>query len=61
MNIYVGNISFQLSESDLEAAFAEYGQVDSARIITDRVSGRSKGLVLLKCQTRLKAKLLFKS
>ncbi|MDP6499879.1 MAG: RNA-binding protein [Candidatus Marinimicrobia bacterium] len=43
MNIYVGNISFQLSESDLEAAFAEYGQVDSARIITDRVSGRSKG------------------
>ncbi len=43
MNIYVGNISFQLSESGLEAAFAEYGQVDSARIITDRDSGRSKG------------------
>ncbi|MEA1882693.1 MAG: RNA-binding protein [Candidatus Marinimicrobia bacterium] len=43
MNIYVGNISFQLSESGLEAAFAEYGAVDSARIITDRATGRSKG------------------
>ncbi len=43
MNIYVGNISYQMSESDLEAAFAEYGAVDSARIITDRATGRSKG------------------
>ncbi|MBT3663808.1 MAG: RNA-binding protein [Candidatus Marinimicrobia bacterium] len=43
MNIYVGNISFQLDESSLEAAFAEYGTVDSARIITDRATGRSKG------------------
>jgi len=43
MNIYVGNISYQLDESGLEAAFAEYGEVDSARIISDRDSGRSKG------------------
>ena len=43
MNIYVGNISYQLNESGLEAAFAEYGEVDSARIISDRDSGRSKG------------------
>ena len=43
MNIYVGNISFQLDESSLEAAFEEYGTVDSARIITDRATGRSKG------------------
>ena len=43
MNIYVGNISFLLSESDLESAFAEHGAVDSARIISDRATGRSKG------------------
>lgn len=43
MNIYVGNISYQLDESGLEAAFAEYGEVDSVRIISDRDSGRSKG------------------
>ena len=43
MNIYVGNISYQLDESGLEAAFSEHGEVDSARIISDRASGRSKG------------------
>ena len=43
MNIYVGNISYQLDESGLESAFAEHGVVDSARIISDRDSGRSKG------------------
>ena len=43
MNIYVGNLSFQLSENDLNSAFEEYGQVDSAKIITDRETGRSKG------------------
>jgi len=43
MNIYVGNISWQLTEEDLSAAFAEYGTVDSAKIITDRETGRSKG------------------
>ena len=43
MNIYVGNISFQLEESGLEAAFGEFGTVDSARIFTDRATGRSKG------------------
>ena len=43
MNIYVGNLSFQLSEDDLNSACGEYGQVDSAKIITDRETGRSKG------------------
>jgi len=47
MNIYVGNISFQLSESGLEAAFSEFGTVDSARIITDRDTGRSKGFAFV--------------
>ena len=43
MNIYVGNVSWQLTEEDLSAKFAEFGAVDSAKIITDRETGRSKG------------------
>ncbi len=43
MNIYVGNLSYQMTEGDLEEAFAEFGSVTSARIITDRDTGRSKG------------------
>ncbi len=43
MNIYVGNLPYQTTESELESIFAEYGAVTSVRIITDRDSGRSKG------------------
>ena len=43
MNIYVGNLSFDETESSLKSSFAEYGEVSSARIITDRDSGRSRG------------------
>ena len=43
MNIYVGNLSFDETESSLEAAFAAHGAVTSARIITDRETGRSRG------------------
>ena len=41
--IYVGNLSFDTSESDLSTLFAEVGEVESARIITDRDTGRSRG------------------
>ncbi|HCC20970.1 MAG TPA: RNA-binding protein [Verrucomicrobiales bacterium] len=43
MNIYVGNLSWGLSDSDLEQVFAEYGPVKSAKIIQDRETGRSRG------------------
>ena len=43
MNIYVGNLSRQTTEDDLRQAFAEFGQVESANIITDRFSGESRG------------------
>ena len=43
MNIYVGNLSYDLSEGDLREAFEAFGEVDSAKIITDRDTGRSKG------------------
>ena len=41
--LYVGNLSFQTTESDVTNAFAQCGAVESVSIITDRDSGRSKG------------------
>lgn len=43
MNIYVRNISYNLSEDELKSTFAQYGEVSSAKIITDRDTGRSRG------------------
>jgi RNA recognition motif-containing protein len=43
LNIYVGNMSFDTSESDLQAAFATYGTVSMARIAADRDTGRARG------------------
>jgi RNA recognition motif-containing protein len=43
MNIYVGNLSWGMSDQDLENLFAEHGSVPSAKIITDRMTNRSRG------------------
>lgn len=43
VKLYVGNLSYQCSDENLAEAFASFGEVVSARIITDRMSGRSKG------------------
>jgi len=43
MNIYVGNLHFNVSEDELRKAFEEYGDVSSVKIISDKFSGRSKG------------------
>lgn len=42
-NIYVGNLSYTMSESELEALFAQHGAVTSAAVIKDRETGRSRG------------------
>ena len=47
MNIYIGNISYETSEEDLRTAFGAYGEVDSAKIITNRDTGRSKGFAFV--------------
>jgi RNA recognition motif-containing protein len=43
MNIYVGNMNFNLSNEDLFNLFSQFGEVSSAKIINDKESGRSKG------------------
>jgi len=43
MNIYVGNLAYGATEEDLTQAFGAFGKVDSARIIMDKATGRSKG------------------
>ena len=43
MNIYVGNISWNLKDQDLSNLFAEHGEVASAKVITDKFTNRSKG------------------
>jgi len=43
MNIYVGNLPREASESDLRQAFEAFGQVSSAKVITDRFTGDSRG------------------
>jgi len=47
IKIYVGNVSYRMTEDDLRAAFEAYGTVESAKIITDRETGRSKGFAFV--------------
>jgi len=56
MKIYVGNMSFDVSEDDLRKAFEAHGQVDSVNIITDRYSGRSKGFGFVEMSNDTEAK-----
>ena len=43
MRIFVGNLPYQTEDAELEAAFANYGTIESATVVMDRFSGRSKG------------------
>ena len=43
MNIYVGNLSYQCMDEDLRSAFAAYGEVTSAKVISDKFTGQSRG------------------
>lgn len=43
MNMYIGNLAYDVTENDLRNAFAEFGEVSSVKIITDKFSGRAKG------------------
>lgn len=43
MNIYVGNLTYSVTDSDLQEAFEAHGSVDRAKVILDRETGRSRG------------------
>lgn len=43
MNMYIGNLAYDVTEDDLRNAFSEFGELSSVKIIIDKFSGRSKG------------------
>jgi cold-inducible RNA-binding protein len=55
MNIYVGNLSYEVTEEDLKKAFEIFGEVDSAKIIKDKYSGKSKGFGFVMMPDKAKA------
>jgi RNA recognition motif-containing protein len=50
-NLYVGNLSYDTTEDTLRTLFAEYGQIESVRLISDRYTGRSKGFAFVEMST----------
>jgi len=55
MNIYVGNLSYEVTEEDLRLAFEPFGQVESATIIKDKYSGGSKGFGFVEMPAKAEA------
>lgn len=47
MNIYVSNLSFNVKDEDLQEYFAEYGEVSSAKVITDKFTNKSRGFAFV--------------
>ena len=55
MNIYVGNLSYEVTEEDLKEAFEVFGEVETAKVIKDNYSGRSKGFGFVEMSDKAKA------
>ena len=55
VEIYVGNLSYDLTDEDLKKLFAEYGEVSSARIVSNRFNGKSKGFGFVVMPNRAEA------
>ncbi len=55
MNIYVGNMSRDVSEDDLREAFAAFGQITSVNIIKDKFSGEPRGFGFVEIQSKAEA------
>ena len=53
--LYVGNLTYKVSSSDLEQLFSQFGTVQSAQVITDRDTGRSKGFGFVEMDTDAEA------
>jgi cold-inducible RNA-binding protein len=50
-NLYVGNLSYDTTEDSLRTLFAEYGEIESVNLITDRYTGRSRGFAFVEMST----------
>lgn len=55
MNIYVGNLSYEVADEDLQQAFEAFGEVTSVNIIKDRWSGQSRGFGFVEMPTKAQA------
>ncbi|GMV37522.1 MAG: RNA-binding protein [Fimbriimonadales bacterium] len=55
MNIYVGNLSYDMTEAQLREIFETYGEVTSCRIIEDKFTGRSKGFGFVEMSDKAQA------
>lgn len=55
MNIYVGNLSYEVTEEDLQSAFGEFGQVTTVNLIKDKYTGRSRGFGFVEMPTETEA------
>lgn len=55
MSIYVGNLSYEVTEEDLEQAFQDFGQVTSVNIMKDRQSGKSRGFGFVEMRAQAEA------
>lgn len=55
MNIYVGNLSYSLTEDELRNLFAEYGEVSSVNLMIDKMTGQSKGFAFVEMPKQAEA------
>ena len=56
MNIFISNLSWAVRDADLKELFAEYGEISSAKVITDRETGKSRGFGFVEMPTEAEAK-----
>ena len=56
MNIFIGNLNYNLTEDDVREIFEEYGELDSVKVITDKFTGRSKGFGFVEMPNEEEAK-----
>ena len=55
MNIYVGNLAYEVTDKDLNTAFSAFGRVTSAKVVADMYSGKSKGFGFVEMESKAEA------